>query len=100
MSFSYKFSNLLGSSFGGGNLSFTSDGNTLLSPMGNRTQILDLLHNRSLCLAPENRKNISINILTSDSRLLLSIDSEGLRLFLFDSCCLVVISLTSLFEIL
>ncbi|CAD7950508.1 unnamed protein product [Amoebophrya sp. A120] len=75
--FSYRYQNSLGSTYRGGSLQFTSDGNCLLNPVGNRTQILDLKQNRSLCLAPENRKDISLLALSPDNRLLLSVDVDG-----------------------
>jgi len=76
--FSYKFSNLLGASYQGGNLEFTQDGNSLISSCGsNRTQVVDLLHNRSLTLDPENRKTISKVALSRDNKLLLQVDQEG-----------------------
>lgn len=42
MKFSYKFSNLLGTIYRGGNLIFTPDGNSIVSPVGNRLTIYDL----------------------------------------------------------
>eukprot|EP00392_Amoebophrya_sp_AT5.2_P012167 g12262.t1 len=75
--FSYRFQNLLGTTYQNGSLAFTPDGNCLLKPSGNRTQVLDLKHSRSLTLSPENRKNIKILSLSPDSKLLLSIDVEG-----------------------
>lgn len=39
----YKFSNLCGTVYKGGNLVFTPDGNTLLSPVGNRITAFELV---------------------------------------------------------
>jgi len=73
----YGFHNLLGSTYKGGAVIFSGDGNTILSPVGNRVNVIDLVHNRSMTLNAENRKNISVLALTSNSSLLLSIDCEG-----------------------
>lgn len=43
MKFNYRFSNLCGSVYKGGNLLFSADGNTLLSPVGNRISVFDLV---------------------------------------------------------
>lgn len=82
----------------GGNLAFTADGNALLSPVGNRITVFDLIkcviscadgrcahlmpRNRrqfshaSRTLPFENRKNVAHIALSRDSRLLISVD-EG-----------------------
>ena len=36
MKFSYKFSNLFGTVYRGGDLIFSNDGNTVISPVGNK----------------------------------------------------------------
>ena len=38
----FQFSNLLGTVYKKGNLSFTPDGNSVVSPVGNRISIFDL----------------------------------------------------------
>ena len=38
----FQFSNLLGTVYHKGNLSFTPDGNTVISPVGNRVTLFDL----------------------------------------------------------
>jgi hypothetical protein len=38
-----QFSNLCGTVYSGGNLIFTPDGNSLLSPVGNRVTVFDLV---------------------------------------------------------
>lgn len=40
--FSRQFSNLLGTVYRCGNLNFTCDGNSLISPVGNRVTVFDL----------------------------------------------------------
>ena len=39
----FKFSNLCGTVYRQGNVLFTADGNTLLSPVGNRVSVFDLV---------------------------------------------------------
>jgi len=46
MKFSYKFSGLLGSVYGGGDLLFSPDGNTVISPVGNKISMFDLKNHR------------------------------------------------------
>jgi len=74
---SYRFSNLLGATYRGGNVQFTPDGNTLLSPVGNRVNAVDLVQGRCFTLAPETPMDIRVLALTPDTRLLLSIDVQG-----------------------
>lgn len=74
---SFRFSNLLGSTYSGGTVTFTPDGNHLLSPAGNRVNVVDLVQGKCITLEPENRENIAVLALSSDSRLLLSIDQAG-----------------------
>jgi len=73
----YRFSNLLGATYQGGSIQFTPDGNTLLSPVGNRVSAVDLIQGRSTTLSPENREDIAILALSPDGRVLLSIDKAG-----------------------
>ncbi|KIX09670.1 uncharacterized protein Z518_00751 [Rhinocladiella mackenziei CBS 650.93] len=73
----FKFSNLLGTVYGRGNLAFTPDGNSLLSPVGNRVSVFNLTKNTSYTLPLAHRKNISHLDLTPDGNLLLTIDEDG-----------------------
>lgn len=66
MRFSYKFSNLCGSVYKGGNLVFTPDGNTLLSPVGNRISLFDLVKQTTCTMNVENRRNIACIALSPD----------------------------------
>eukprot|EP00741_Cyanophora_paradoxa_P002463 tig00000076_g2387.t1 len=77
----FKFSQLLGSVYSDGNLVFTTDGNSLICPVGNRVVVYDLLNHRSFALAHENRKNISLVALSDDGNVLVSIDGDGHALF-------------------
>lgn len=82
-----------------GNVLFTPDGNSLLSPVGNRVTVavFDLVKfvgtflflllsdtltclvrsNKSITLPFENSKNIAVTALSPDARLLLSVDDDG-----------------------
>mmetsp|Transcript_9488 Transcript_9488/g.22533 ORF Transcript_9488/g.22533 Transcript_9488/m.22533 type:complete len:1099 (+) Transcript_9488:75-3371(+) len=74
---SYRFSNLLGATYRGGSVQFTPDGNTLLSPVGNRVNCVDLVQGRCSTLAPETVEDIRIFDLSPDGRLLLCVDVAG-----------------------
>jgi periodic tryptophan protein 2 len=75
--FSFRFSNLYGSVYRGGNVCYTSDGSTLLSPVNNRICVLDLVNQHVRTLPVENRKNVACIALGSDDATLLSIDEDG-----------------------
>lgn len=60
-----------------GNLVFTPDGNSLLSPVGNRVTIFDLVNNRSHTLPLTHRRPIARLALSPRGDLLLSIDTDG-----------------------
>lgn len=89
MKFNYKLHRLCGASYGtpaatgsslsssskGSNIVFTSDGNSVLSPVGNRIQVLDLLHHSCRTLPVEARSNIRrIALSPNDDRLLIVVD--------------------------
>ncbi|MCJ1390178.1 hypothetical protein MMC18_003036 [Xylographa bjoerkii] len=73
----FQFSNLLGTVYCKGNLLFTPDGTCLLSPVGNRVTVFDLVNNKSYTLPFAHRRNISRIALTPRGNLLLSVDEEG-----------------------
>ncbi|KIJ61864.1 hypothetical protein HYDPIDRAFT_176835 [Hydnomerulius pinastri MD-312] len=77
MKANYQFSNLCGTVYRQGNILFTPDGNTLLSPVGNRVSVFDLVNNKSRTLPFENRKNIAAIALSPDASLLISVDEDG-----------------------
>lgn len=90
MKFNYKLHRLCGASYGtpaatgsntlsstskGSNIIFTSDGNNVLSPVGNRIQVIDLLHHSCRTLPIEARSNIRrIALSPHDDRLLIVVD--------------------------
>jgi WD40 repeat protein len=74
---SEQFSNLLGTVYRKGNLVFTEDGNSLLSPVGNRVTVFNLVNNKSHTLPFAHRTNISRIALHPKGQLLLTIDEQG-----------------------
>ncbi|KAL5499177.1 PWP2 [Sanghuangporus vaninii] len=77
MKSNFKFSNLCGTVYQQGNVLFTQDGNSVLSPVGNRVSVFDLLNNKSYTLPFQNRQNISCIALSPDGTILLSVDISG-----------------------
>ncbi|THC96868.1 hypothetical protein EYZ11_003638 [Aspergillus tanneri] len=77
MKTNFKFSNLLGTVYRKGNLVFTPDGTTLLSPVGNQVSVFDLANNTSHTLPFAHRTNIDRLDLSPRGNLLLSIDENG-----------------------
>jgi periodic tryptophan protein 2 len=73
----FQFSNLLGTVYGSGNLAFTPDGKSLLSPVGNRVTIFDLEKEKSTTLPFAHRTPISRLALHPAGSLLLSVDATG-----------------------
>ena len=78
MPFNYRFKHLCGSVYSRGNVAFTADGNALLSPVGNRVTVFDLVQHTSHTLPFEARKGLRQLALSNDSRLLLAIDDDGM----------------------
>ncbi|CAN6673775.1 periodic tryptophan protein 2 [Trichomonascus vanleenenianus] len=77
MSIDFKLSTLLGTVYRQGNLLFTPDGTCILSPVGNRVSLFDLVNNKSFTFAYEHRKNIARIALNPQATLMLSIDNDG-----------------------
>ncbi|KAL2040746.1 hypothetical protein N7G274_006725 [Stereocaulon virgatum] len=73
----FKFCNLLGTVYCKGNLLFTPDGTCLISPVGNRVTVFDLVNNKSYTLPFSHRRNIAHLALNPRGNLLLSIDEDG-----------------------
>lgn len=72
-----QFSNLLGTVYRKGNLVYTRDGTCLLSPVGNRVSVFDLVNNKSYTLPFAHRVNIVRIGLHPKGQLLLTIDESG-----------------------
>ncbi|EDW01423.1 periodic tryptophan protein 2 homolog [Drosophila grimshawi] len=77
MKFSYKFSNLLGTIYRNGNLIFTPDGNSVISPVGNRITVYDLKNNKSRTLSLESRYNYTNIDLSPDGSLMIAVNEQG-----------------------
>ncbi|CAI5742767.1 unnamed protein product [Hyaloperonospora brassicae] len=77
MKFAYQFQHLCGSVYSQGNVVFTPDGNSVLSPVGNRITQFDLINNTSRTFAFEARTNVERIAVSHDSRLLLAVDVDG-----------------------
>lgn len=77
MKFGYKFSNLLGTIYRNGNLVFTPDGNSVISPVGNRITLYDLKNNKSRTLSLESRYNYTNIALSPDGSLMIAINEKG-----------------------
>lgn len=77
MKLGFKFSNLLGTVYKKGNLTFSSSGDCLFSPVGNRITVFDLKSNKSRTLSLENRKDISCICVSPDNAVLIAVDGDG-----------------------
>ncbi|XP_068986083.1 periodic tryptophan protein 2 homolog [Bombus flavifrons] len=77
MKFAYKFSNLLGAVYTKGNLIFSRDGSSVISPVGNRITIYDLKNNKSQTLPVESRYNYTSIDLSPNGVLLIAINEVG-----------------------
>ncbi|XP_072513698.1 PWP2 small subunit processome component [Salminus brasiliensis] len=82
MKFAYKFSNLLGAVYRHGNLSFSKDGNSVISPVGNRVSVFDLKNNKSETLPVSTNKNIACVGLSPDGNLAILVDEDGAAVLL------------------
>ncbi|XP_053658215.1 periodic tryptophan protein 2 homolog [Anopheles marshallii] len=77
MKFAYKFNNLLGAVFRRGNLLFTPDGYSVISPVGNRISIFDLKNNKSTTLCIESQYNYTALDLSPNGCLLVAVNEIG-----------------------
>nr|XP_023648696.1 periodic tryptophan protein 2 homolog [Paramormyrops kingsleyae] len=82
MKFAYKFSNLLGAVYRRGNLNFSKDGNTVISPVGNRVSVFDLKNNKSETLPFSTSKNITCVGVSPDGNLAILVDEDGAALLI------------------
>lgn len=76
----FKFQNLLGASYRGGNLLIVNT--QLFSPVGNRVSITDLVKSETQTLPCENAKNVHRIAISPDGALLLSVDEDGKSLLI------------------
>lgn len=83
MKTSYQFSNLLGSVYTAGNVVFTPDGESVVSPVGNRLSIFHLTRNTSTTLPFQTRKPIArVALNPADPASVLVADEDGRALLL------------------
>uniref|UniRef100_A0A914V3X8 Uncharacterized protein n=1 Tax=Plectus sambesii TaxID=2011161 RepID=A0A914V3X8_9BILA len=81
MKLNYRFSNLLGTVYKQGNVQFTSDGNTVISPVGNKVTLYDLKNHLSETLPIESILNIAVVALNPAGTHLLLINDGGEALY-------------------
>lgn len=81
MKFSYKFTNLCGTVFKCGNVCYSTDGNVLYSPVGNRVSVFDLVNHTSYTLPMETRMDISRICVSNNGRFMIAVDVEGKAVF-------------------
>ncbi|KAL1459539.1 hypothetical protein WDU94_011510 [Cyamophila willieti] len=77
MKFAFKFSNLLGTVYRKGDLVFTKDGNSVISPVGNKITIYDLKNNKSKTLCIESSFNFEHLALSPNNSTLVAINEKG-----------------------
>lgn len=81
MRYSYRLKRSCGSVYSNGNIIFTPDGNSVLSPVGNRLNVFDLINQTTDALPIETKKDIEIISISHNSKFLVVIDVEGFALF-------------------
>ena len=77
MRFGYKFTNLCGTVYRCANVLFTPSGDEVLSAVGSRVTVFDIVKHTSVTLPFEARALIKRMAMTPDGRLLLTIDEDG-----------------------
>ncbi|RKP36347.1 WD40-repeat-containing domain protein [Dimargaris cristalligena] len=73
----FKFANLCGSAYKKGNLLYTPDGNSIISPVGNRVSVFDLVNNKSETLPVQSFHDINFMAMSPSGQLLLVVDRRG-----------------------
>lgn len=77
MKCNYKFSNLLGTVYSAGDLIFSRDGTSVISPVGNRITIYDLKNDKSTTLPMESKYNYNALDLSPNGCILIAVNEEG-----------------------
>ncbi|XP_032889372.1 periodic tryptophan protein 2 homolog [Amblyraja radiata] len=80
MKFAFRFSNLLGTVYRRGDLTFTPDGNSVLSPVGNRLSAFDLKNNKAETLPFALNRNIVCVGQSPNGHLAILVDEDGVAL--------------------
>jgi periodic tryptophan protein 2 len=82
MKFNYQFSNLCGAVYKRGNILFSNDGTALLSPVGNRITLFDLVNQKSVTYPVSTNYDISTLALSPDNSILVAVDIQGRAIFI------------------
>lgn len=77
MRFSYNFSQLLGTVYRKGNVTFSKNGDSVIAPVGNKISIYDLKSNKSETLPVESRYNYTSIALSPNGVVLIAINEDG-----------------------
>lgn len=77
MKVAYRLNRVCGAVYSHGNLAFTPDGNTLLSCVGNRVSLFDLVHHTVSTLPIENNYNIHTQAISHNGIFLITVDVTG-----------------------
>lgn len=77
----FRFQNLVGAPYRGGNV-VISENSILISPVGNRISVIDLLKSETVTLPFESSSNISRLAISPDGHFLLSVDDLSRALFI------------------
>ncbi|ODM97316.1 Periodic tryptophan protein 2 [Orchesella cincta] len=73
-----KLTNVLGTVYNQGNVLYTSDGTTLIAPVGNKVTVYDLKHSKSRTLCFNSSHNYKSLALSPNGRLLVAVNEIGL----------------------
>ncbi|KPI91085.1 Periodic tryptophan protein 2-like [Papilio xuthus] len=77
MKFNYKFQNLLGTVYRKGDIVFSHDGNSVISPVGNRITVYNLKQNKNITLSVESHYNYTAIDVSPNGSVLLAINEKG-----------------------
>lgn len=72
-----QFSNLLGTIYKKGNVTFTPDGNSIISPVGNKITNYDLKSNKAVTLALESKFDYTCIDISPNGCLLVAVNEKG-----------------------
>lgn len=77
MNTDFKFSSLIGTVYRTGNVVFTPDGNSVISPVGNKITVFDLKNNQASTIATESDFNIKVVALNPSGTHLFIVNESG-----------------------
>ena len=90
MQLSYRLQRICGTVYSNGNIIFTPDGNSVISPVGNRVTVFDLIHHKTTTFPHENKKSIQNIAISHNGVFLITVDVEGHALLMNYSRMLVL----------